>query len=82
MDDRRYDASQSRWSDPAEFAPLLAALPAAAPAVVEAVAGLLLHPVLVARRGVTPHPESADDSRSRTMREILDVDLAEPCPPT
>ena len=71
MDDTRYYAFQSRWSEPAEFAPLLAPLSAGAPAVVEAVAGLVLHPVLVARRGVTPHAGSGDDAESRTVRELL-----------
>lgn len=66
-----YYVSHSAMSDPGELAPLLDALPAAPAALADAVSGLILHPVFVARRRVVCPPESADDAESRTIRAIL-----------
>jgi hypothetical protein len=70
-EERAYYVSHSAMSDPGELAPLLDALPAAPAALADAVSGLILHPVFVARRGVACPPESADDAESRSVRAIL-----------
>ena len=70
-EERAYYVSHSAMSDPGELAPLLDALPASPTALVDAVSGLILHPVFVARRKVVCPPESADDAESRTIRAML-----------
>jgi hypothetical protein len=74
MDDaeRRYYAGHSAASDPADRAPLLAALPADPARLVTAVTGLVLHPLFVASLGISPPPESADDVESRSLPRMLD----------
>jgi hypothetical protein len=79
--ERRYYAAHSRASDPAERAPLLAALPADPGRLVTAVSGLVLHPLFVGPLGITPPPESADDVESRSLPRMLDRLLArDPAP--
>jgi len=71
-EERGYYAAHSAASDPADRAPLLAALPADPSRLVEAVTGLVLHPLFVAPLGIHPPPESADDVESRSLPRMLD----------
>lgn len=71
-DERTYYATQSRASDPGHHVRLLDAMPADPPRIVEAISGLMLHPLFVGALGIRPHPESGDDVESRTIPNILD----------
>ena len=70
-DEPAYYASQSRVSDPGEFAAALGALPADPTQLVEAVCGLVLHPLQVAWLGFAPDPGSREDVESRTVSKIV-----------
>jgi hypothetical protein len=71
-DERAYYATQSRISDPDERARLLDALPADPARLIDAVSGLVLHPLFVAQLGITPHAASAGDRETRTIATMLE----------
>ncbi|PWU23544.1 MAG: hypothetical protein C5B48_08450 [Candidatus Rokuibacteriota bacterium] len=81
-DERAYYATHSPMSDPGERARLFFdALPADPARLVEAVPGLGLHPLFVQPLGITPLPESVDDTESRSIANILARILAREAAP-
>jgi hypothetical protein len=66
-----YYVRQSLVSDPREFTNAIAALPADPQRLVEAVCGIVLHPLQVGWLGITPPREAADDVESRTVPKIV-----------
>lgn len=71
-EERRYYATQSRVSDPADRGTLLAALPAEPAALVPAISGLVLHTLFVGPLGITAPAGSEADVESRSVPRILD----------
>ena len=69
--ERAFYTAQSPTSDPGSLAPRLDPLSAEPPRVAAAVAGLLVHPVAVARRGGTHPHAGARDAEVRLARELL-----------
>ena len=70
-DERAYYATQSEVSDPREHTRLFDAMPTDPARLVDAVSGLVLHPLIVHALGITPHPDSAGDVEARTVRNIV-----------
>ena len=70
-EERAYYVSHSLMSDPGVFAAALGVLPSDPARLVEAVCGLVLHPLQVAWLGFTPDLEASDDVESRTIPKIL-----------
>jgi hypothetical protein len=64
--------SQSRWSDPGRWTPILGEIPPEPAAIVRAVSGILLHPFMAPLRGVAIPPAAADDRELRSVEAILD----------
>src|SRR5262249_21291558 len=64
--------TQSRWSDPGRWTPLLAEIPPDPARIVRAVSGLLLHPFMAPLRGVAMPEGAADDRDLRSVETILD----------
>jgi len=70
-DESAFYARQTDTSDPGALAPLLDALPADPAGVATAIAGLVVHPVVLAYRNIGhPHAE-AKDAEARTARDLL-----------
>jgi transglutaminase superfamily protein len=70
-EERRYYVTHSVDSDPGDLRELLDPLPKDPPALLDAVGGLVLHAAFVGPLGIVCPPESADDSESRQMPEML-----------
>lgn len=66
-----YYASHSKVSEPGDFAAALAVLAPDPARLVEAVCGLVLHPLQLAWLGITPALEASDDVQSRTIPRIV-----------
>jgi len=64
--------TQSRWSDPGRWAPLLAEIRPEPAEIVRSVSGLLMHPFIAPMRGVELPPGAADDRDIRSVESILD----------
>jgi hypothetical protein len=71
-DERAYYATHSTLSEPGARRRLLDAMPSDPEALVDVVAGLVLHPLFIASLGITPHPDSADDRETRTIAGVLE----------
>ena len=70
-EEHRYYATHSSESDPDDLRELLDTLPKDPPALLAAVGGLVLHAAFVGPLGLVCPPDSADDSESRQMPEML-----------
>jgi hypothetical protein len=75
-DEARFYASHSPESDPADLRELLDGLPADAPSLLDAVAGLILDTTFVAPLGVVCPPDAADDIEVRRLPDMLGRILA------
>jgi hypothetical protein len=67
-----YYRTQSRWTDPGRWTPLLSEIPADPAALPRALARLLLHPFVAPERGIEVPGAATDDRNIRSVEVILD----------